>query len=196
MDAPALVLLLTGALLMAGGTTGLVLYGGEGAATLYAVTFATTTQDLPLDAPDWTGQGGSFAFRVTRMNVTEVTVTTTCSDSNPLGGQVPVAVTVSVTGPNGLTGEGSGNCGADIAVPVTTGAVPAATTAQGTSPEEAVRGLPPSFASANATGDWSVEVAAARAQGGVLPGQAGVASGTVSVAVTGYEARAAPAVVR
>ena len=197
MDAPQLVLLVTGALLVGGGTTGLVLYGGEGAATLYAVTFPTTTQDLPLDAPDWSGNGDSFAFRITRANVTSVEVATTCTDANPLGGQVPVAITLTVTGPNGLTGEGSGTCGSSVSVPVATGTVPPETTAQGTSPEDAVRSLPPSFASTNATGDWTVELVAARSgQGGVLPGQAGVASGTVSIAVTSYSAVAAPAVVR
>lgn len=197
MDAPQLVLLVTGALLVGGGTTGLVLYGGEATATLYAVTFLTTTQDLPLEAPDWTGAGGSFAFRVTRSNVTSVDVTTTCTDANPLGGQVPVAVTVTVTGPNGLTGEESGNCGSEISVPVAVATMPASTTSKGTSPDDAVRALPASFASTNATGDWTVEVVAARSgQGGILPGEAGVASGTVSVAVTGYEAVAAPAVVR
>lgn len=196
MDAPALVLLLTGTLLLAGGTTGLVLYGGEGAATLYSVTFPTATEDLPLDAADWSGASGTFAFRVTRLNVTEVEVATTCSDANPLGGQVPVTVTLTVTGPNGLGGEASGACGGAISVPVATGDVPAATTAQGTSPADAARNLPASFTLTNATGDWSVDLAAARAQGGVLPPGAGVASGTVSVAVTSYTAQAAPAVVR
>lgn len=197
MDAPQLVLLVTGALLVGGGTTGLVLYGGEGTDTLYAVTFPTTTQDLALDAADWSGASGSFAFRVTRLNVTEVAVTTTCRDANPLGGQVPVTVTLTVTGPGGLTGDASGACGSEISVPVGTGTVPAATTARGTSPENAVRNLPASFSTTNATGDWDVEVAAARSgQGGILPGQAGAPSGTVTVAVTGYAAVAAPAVVR
>lgn len=198
MDAPQLVLLLIGALLVGGGTTGLVLFGGEGAATLYAVTFPTTTQDLPLEG-DWSGAGGSFAFAVTRLNVTAVNVATSCTDANPLGGQAaPVSVTVTVTGPNGLAGEAAGNCGSAIEVPVVTGAVPAATTAQGTSPEDALRNLPPTFTLTNATGEWSVEVEASRSgqAGGILPGQAGQASGTLTVEVVAYDALAAPAVVR
>lgn len=194
MDAPQLVLLLTGALLMGGGAVGLVVFGEEGAEALYAITFASTTQELPVADNAWTGTG-TFEFDVTATNVTELVVTVTCAESTPvpIGTAAPATVTVTVTGPNGLTGDGSGRCGSDVVVEVPVGSTPSSTTATGTSEADAVRSLPGSFTTTNATGAWTVEVSAARAQN--IPG-APQPGGQVTVEVARYEAAAQAAPVR
>ncbi|HLE97973.1 MAG TPA: hypothetical protein VI997_11425 [Candidatus Thermoplasmatota archaeon] len=186
MDAPQVVLLVVGGLLLAGGTVGMFAVGGVsgGPATLYTIAFTPRSEDLPLDDGAWASPGGSVAFRVTRLNVTEVKVSVSCTDPNPLGGADVATVTVSVAGPAGLAGEDSGGCGSDIVVPVKTGTPPEPTTARGSSPDAAAAGLPPSFTLTNATGEWTIDIAEQRTQN--LP-LGGAPSGEVTVTVTSYQ---------
>lgn len=166
---PDIVLFALGALLFAGAATAIVtsedglaaITGESSPSGAFAVTFATTTIDgESADVADL-GAADPVPFIVNNTRVSTVTVVVECSDNVP--GPAGFQVTVAVTGPNGISAEPvRGSCGAPIEVPVEVAAVPASTTVEARTEDEAREKLAEDANATRAVGDWTVTLTGSR----------------------------------
>ncbi len=188
MAGPDIILFVIGALLFAGAGYGLVATGGldSGATSalgVFNVRFTSATVDLdPQSVPDLGGQR-EVKFDVTQADVSAVTVTVRCGGT---AAALPFTITVNVAGPNGLAGQGNGNCanGATIDIPVTT--APTAAAVQANTEAEAREALPQSANATLAQGSWTITLNGAR--GGGIPNVAQTnPTGTVGMSLETWQ---------
>lgn len=193
MTGPDIVLFVVGALLFGGATYAIVnMDGGLGGTgsplSSFTVTWAATETEVG-SVDVGSVRDAEETFDVTTTGVTTVTVLVACSD--PVPGPGAFNVQISVAGPNGLTGEGSGACNGEIAIPIEVDTPPADTSVRGDLESEARENLPVSANATRAVGTWTVSVSGGRAGG--LPGVPGTdPAGTITLNVETYEARLSP----
>lgn len=193
MAGPDIVLFVVGALLFGGATYAIVSsdgdLGGAGSPVgAFRVTYRPAMVEVGQEALA-TMRSGSAEFTVNESNVLRVLVTVECADPASVT-PAPFQVQVTASGPNGLTGDGSGACGSPITVEIQTGeALPGDTTAPGATEGEARTNLPDAT-NATANGAWSVTVSGSRGSAPALP--VGDPSGSVTLAVEVAEPSFAP----
>ena len=198
MAGPDIVLFVVGLLLFGGATFAIVktqggaALGSAGAASgVYTVTY--TEKDLftkGVDIAD--AASGSADVAVANEGVGTVQITVTCADPSP----APVgqfAISVTVTGPNGLTGKGAGTCGTPVVVKVSVAPKPADTTASGNTAGDAEKSLPAPENATAAKGSWKVAVSGGRGTPvGIPAGTPAEPSAHVELKAIGWAAKLTP----
>lgn len=193
MTGPDIVLFVVGALLFGGATYAIVnLDGGLTGAGSALGSFTATWSAKETEVGSvnvGSVRSAEETFEVETTGVTTVTVVVACND--PVPGPGGFNVQISVAGPNGLTGEGSGACNGEIAVPIKVDTPPPDLLVRGNTESEARENLPVSQNATRAVGAWTVTVSGGRAGG--LPGLPGTdPSGTITLNAETYEARLSP----
>lgn len=162
-----------GVLVVATALAGVVTSGPGGGARDFTVAFVE--QRVPLEAQRGAFTGDNAAevdVRVGLLNVTRLTFTVRVTGAGPRAS--PDSVEVTLQGPDGrretqratLPGPG-GAADATLTFERAVASAPQPIIVRGASEDEAVAGVPASYASNNATGTWSV-AASARGQVGAL----------------------------
>jgi hypothetical protein len=196
MAGPDIVLFVVGALLFSGATAAIVTrdggvgaLGGAGSASgVFNVAYATRVIE---------GEGadvGSFAshtaeFDVNNTAVSKVILVIECSDPVPAG--VPYGIHVEVTAPNGIAVDPVDvNCG-NVEIPIDVTEVPADTSVQGRTEDEARANLPQDANATKAVGAWTVTITGSRGPS-PLPLPAGTPNGRIALNVEAWEPSFAP----
>lgn len=169
MAGPDLVLFVVGALLFGGASYAIVSDGGIGATSalgVFQVSFATSTEEVGAE-PVASFRSAEASFDVAGGPISRVLVTIDCDDV-AAGAAAPFALQVEVSGPNGLAAEPtSGTCGTPLEIPVHVADVPADTTVQARTEDEARDALSTEANVTAAQGTWTVKVTGGRSAGPV-----------------------------
>lgn len=198
---PDIVLFVVGLLLFSGASYAIYEQGGlaalqepTSALGQFAVVFDTSTVELETrDVASMRSVDETFDVNASR--VSQVTVVVTCTDAQAAN-VAPFQLQVQVSGPAGLTGEGSGTCGTDIPIEIDVADVPAETLIGAetqTEAEEAYHELETEQADANLTraqGSWTVSVTGGRSAGPLpVPDQVPPPSGSIAFTFQQWEPR-------
>lgn len=199
---PDVALFVVGLLLFSGATLALYQQGGFSAVTqpgsalnIFNVRYTTSQAALePVAVQNM--RTASAAFDVNQTDVARVFVRVQCNPDQAAAA-APFAVAIDVAGPNGLTGQGGGNCsGNAIEIPINVTAVPAGGAVEGGTQEEARANLPRDANATRAQGTWTITIAGSRsAPGGVGPipqDPTPAPGGSVTLAVERWTAELAP----
>lgn len=190
MAGPDVVLFVVGALLFGGATYAIIAsdggLGGTSAAGVFDVTFAASEVAID-EVAVGSMRAGTADFQVNQTNVGAIIVTIACADQ--AGAVAPFNLQVQVSGPNGLTGEGSGACGQDATIEIPVSESPPAIAVPGSTEDEARANLPALDNATRAAGAWSVTVSGGRSAGpaSALPVPVGDPSGTITLTASVWE---------
>lgn len=185
MAGPDIVLFVVGAVLFGGATYAIVAMDGDVGSTsaigVFNVDWAPETVEIgELDVANM--RSASETFEVNQTRILGVVVTVGCNDP---AGATPLTFSVQVTveGPGGITGEGSGACGSDIVVEIPDlGELPEPTNVAGSTSGEARENLGEGDPSP-AAGTWTVGVSGARQAGAPVGLPVGDPTGSITFAV-------------
>lgn len=182
MAGPDLVLFVVGALLFGGASYAIVAEGGVGSSSalgVFEVSFDTSAEEVGSEDVQ-SFRSASAEFDVSADRVSKVVVTVQCAD--PAGAAAPFTLQVAVEGPNGLGAPPqSGTCGQPLEIPIEVAPVPADTTVQARTEEEA-RERVQSENSTAAQGTWTVTVTGGRSAP-ALPVNPGDPGGSIALSV-------------
>ena len=168
MAGPDVVLFLVGLLLFSGATAAIVAreggvdaFTGSGSASgIYNVAYATRVIEGEESAvPSWAS--ATVDFDVNNTQVSRVILVVECADNVPVAA-APYTLTIEVSAPNNLTVEPiTVPCGS-TEVPIDVTSVPAATSVQGRTEEEAAGNLGQDANATKAVGTWTFTVTGSR----------------------------------
>lgn len=195
MNGPDIVLFAVGALLLGGASFAIATmdggFSGSGSALgVFTVTWDERTVEVG-SANVASMRSATETFDVEATHLAALVVRVECQDA---AGALPVAFQLEVTvqGPDGLAGEGSGSCAAGATVEIEVNPAPADTAVRGSTDAEAREAL--LEGSANATrgaGAWTVTVSGSRGSApGAIP--VGDPAGAIILEARTHEPRLTP----
>ena len=167
MAGPDIVLFVVGAVLFGGATYAIVSLDGDVGSTsalgVFQVTFTPELVEVGSQGVD-SLRSATAEFDVNATYPLKAVVVVECGGGPAQVGAVPFQLQVSVAGPSGQTGEGSGPCGQNVVVEIPLGTIPPDTNVAGHTEEEARANLRPSENATASAGAWTVTVSGSRGQ--------------------------------
>lgn len=185
MAGPDIVLFVVGAALFGGATYAIVNMGGGLGSAGSALGQFTVQYDAAAvevgSEPAPSLRSATATFDVNESDVVSIVVDVACTGATGDVGPVSFNLAVSVEGPNGLTGQGTGTCGGGASVQIEVAALPGDTSAPGSTEDDARANLAAGPNATRGAGEWTVTVSGNRGTPSPVPLPAGDPGGTITL---------------